>query len=63
MSDGKGEAGKGDRYRKLDLNKYGKNYDRIFGKMRCKDCGRPVRFVPEHIPQKGNTNPCGKVVL
>ena len=27
-----GEAGKGDTYRKVDLAKYGRNYDRIFRK-------------------------------
>lgn len=29
MSNG---AGKGDRYRKVNRKRYGKNYDRIFGK-------------------------------
>ncbi len=28
----KSEAGKGDRYRKVDQKKYGDNYDRIFRK-------------------------------
>lgn len=32
-------------------------------KQKCKNCGREIRFVPEHIPQKGNYKPCGKVVL
>ncbi|MGA0866112.1 MAG: hypothetical protein ACO3QV_02190 [Candidatus Nanopelagicaceae bacterium] len=33
---GKHAAGKGDRYRKVDLKKYAENYDKIFGKKKKK---------------------------
>lgn len=29
-------AGKGDRYRKVDQNKFGENYDRIFSALKAK---------------------------
>lgn len=32
MSSGKHQAGKGDTYRKVDLEQYGRNYDAIFKK-------------------------------
>lgn len=32
----KNEAGKGDSYRKVDIEKYNKNYDRIFRKKDAK---------------------------
>lgn len=35
MSEGTHGAGKGDTYRQLDMEKYRKNYDAIFGKKNC----------------------------
>ena len=34
---GRHGAGKGDKYRKVDLDKYRENYEKIFGKKKGKD--------------------------
>jgi hypothetical protein len=40
MSEGQHGAGKGDTYRKVNLEQYGRNYDAIFGKKKKKRTGR-----------------------
>ena len=41
------EAGKGDRYRKVDKEKFANNYDLIFGKKNDKDSSSTERPVAE----------------
>jgi hypothetical protein len=38
-----GQAGKGDRYRQVDLDKYRENYEKIFGKKKKKKVNNEKR--------------------
>jgi hypothetical protein len=56
MSEGQHGAGKGDTYRKVNLEEYGRNYDAIFRKKKKKK----KRNCPSHTARSGENCPSGK---
>ena len=62
MSEGQHGAGKGDTYRRVSLEEYGRNYDAIFGKKKKKkrNCPSQTARSSENCPSEKDRLKRGK---